>query len=88
MSDSIRVFAMDKLHSVYIMMNRSNAALYTGVTNDLRRRVHEHKEKKVEGFTKKHNITKLVYYEIFHNVKYAISREKQIKGGSRAKKLS
>jgi len=43
---------MDKLHSVYIMMNRSNAALYTGVTNDLGRRVHEHKEKKVEGFTK------------------------------------
>ncbi|WP_201789356.1 GIY-YIG nuclease family protein [Candidatus Brocadia sapporoensis] len=77
---------MDKLHSVYIMMNRSNAVLYTGVTNNLRRRVHEHNEKKVEGFTKKCNITKLVYYEIFRDVKDAISREKQIKGGSRAKK--
>ena len=61
--------------------------LYTGVTNDLRKRVHEHKEKLVDGFTKRYNITKLVYYEIFDDVENAIVREKQIKSGSREKKV-
>ncbi len=69
------------------MTNKNNTVLYTGVTNDLKRRVYVHKEKKVEGFTKKYNVTKLVYYELFRDVKNAIFREKQIKGGSRAKKL-
>ncbi len=78
---------MDKIYSVYIMTNKSNTVLYTGVTNDLKRRVYVHKEKRVEGFTKKYNVTKLVYYELFRDVKNAIFREKQIKGGSRAKKL-
>ncbi len=69
------------------MTNSNNAVLYTGITNDLRKRVFEHKEKLVEGFTKKYNIVKLVYYEIFRDSYSAISREKQIKGGSRQRKL-
>ena len=70
------------------MTNKRNIVLYTGVTNDLKRRVYEHKEKLVEGFTKKYNITKLVYYEVYEDVEEAILREKKIKGGSRAKKLA
>ncbi len=69
------------------MTNKNNTVLYTGITNDLRRRVYEHKEEMVEGFTKKYNIRKLVCYEIFRDVNSAILREKQIKGGSRAKKI-
>ena len=69
------------------MTNKNNTALYTGITNDLKRRGYEHKEKLVGGFTKKYNITKLVYYEIFRDADNASLREKQIKGGSRAKKI-
>ena len=68
------------------MTNKRNTVLYTGVTNDLNRRVYEHKEKLAEGFTKKYNVTKLVYYEVFDSIENAILREKQIKGGSRQKK--
>ena len=78
---------MDKQYYVYIMTNKNNTMLYTGVTNDLKRRVYEHKGKLVEGFTKKYNITKLVYYEVFDSIESAILREKQIKGGSRQKKI-
>jgi len=78
---------MDKQFYVYIMSNKNNTVLYTGVTNDLRRRVYEHREKVFEGFTKKYNITKLVYYEILRDAETAIAREKQIKGGSRQKKV-
>ncbi|TEU12074.1 MAG: GIY-YIG nuclease family protein [Anaerolineales bacterium] len=69
------------------MTNKGDTVLYTGVTNDIKRRVYEHKEKLVEGFTKKYNITKLVYYEVFADIENAILREKQIKGGSREKKI-
>jgi len=69
------------------MTNMRNTVLYTGVTKDLTKRVYEHKEKLVEGFTKKYNIAKLVYYEVFNDPESAIFREKQIKGGSRAKKI-
>lgn len=69
------------------MTNQHNRVLYTGVTSDLKRRVYEHKEKLIDGFTKKYNITKLVYCEIFENVYEAIEREKQIKAGSRQKKI-
>ena len=68
------------------MSNKNNTVLYTGVTRDFLRRVYEHKEKMVEGFTKKYNITKLVYYEILRDAESAIAREKKIKGGSRHKK--
>jgi putative endonuclease len=63
-----------------------NTVVYTGVTNNLKRRVYEHKEKLVDGFTKKYNVNKLVYYEVFENIENAILREKQIKSGSRQKK--
>jgi len=69
------------------MTNKKNTVLYTGVTRDLRRRVCEHKTKVIKGFTKKYNIDKLVYYEVSQNVESAIFREKQIKGGSRSKKI-
>jgi putative endonuclease len=77
---------MGKQYYVYIMTNRTNTVLYTGVTNNLVRRVYEHKEKLVEGFTRKYNVTKLVYYEIAEDVEAAILREKQIKDGSRSDK--
>jgi putative endonuclease len=76
-----------KQYYVYIMTNRSGT-LYTGVTNDLRRRVWQHKQKLVEGFTKRYNITRLVYYEETPDVNAAIAREKQIKGWRREKKVA
>ena len=69
-----------------MMANAHNTVLYTGVTNDLQRRVLEHKEAK-SGFTKKYNVTKLVYFEYGDDVNAAILREKQIKAGSRQKKI-
>ena len=78
---------MKNQYYVYIMTNKNNTVLYTGITNDLKRRAYEHKEKIAEGFTKQYNITKLVYYEVFQDSYHAIQREKQIKGGSREKKI-
>jgi putative endonuclease len=75
-----------KQYYVYILTSNSGT-LYTGVTNDLARRVFEHKNQLVEGFTKKYNIKYLVYYEAADDVEAAIAREKQIKGWLRAKKL-
>ncbi len=68
------------------MANKTNTVLYTGVTNNLKKRVYEHKQKLVEGFTKRYNIVKLVYYEVFGDSASAIQREKQIKDGPRRKK--
>ena len=79
---------MNKRGYIYLLTNNGNVVIYTGVTNNLQRRVFEHKEKLVEGFTKKYNITKLVYYEQFENIISAIEREKQIKGGSRQDKIN
>lgn len=78
---------MGKQYYVYSMTNAWNTVLYTGVANDLKRRVYEHKEKLADGFTKKYNITKLVYYEVFEDIENAILREKQLKAGSRWKKI-
>lgn len=78
---------MRQYSSVYILANYNNRVLYTGVTNNLVRRVWEHKEKLSEGFTKKYEVTKLVYYEFFEDISVAIQREKQIKAGPRKKKL-
>lgn len=75
------------VYYVYIMTNEYNTVLYTGVTSDLKRRVFQHQQKLIEGFTKKYSITKLVYYEITNDIKAAIEREKQIKGGSRQRKI-
>ena len=77
----------DKQYYIYILTNKVNTVLYVGVTNNLQKRVWEHKEKLAAGFTKKYNINKLVYYEVFDNIENAILREKQIKAGSRQKKL-
>jgi len=78
---------MNKEYYVYIMTNKSRT-LYTGVTNNLMRRVYEHKNKLVAGFTSKYNIQFLVYYEAGSDINVAIAREKQIKGWLRAKKLA
>ena len=78
---------MGHQYYVYIMTNKNNRVLYTGITNDLKRGVYEHKEKFVYGFTEKYNVSKLVYYEIFEDPENAILREKQIKAGSRQKKV-
>ena len=78
----------EKQYYIYILTNKRNTVLYTGVTNDLKRRVYEHKTKLVEGFTKRYNVDKLVYYEFSQDIEGAISRGKQIKGGSRAKKIA
>ena len=81
-----RVIAMRQYY-IYIMTN-SSRTLYTCVTDDLIRRVYEHKNKLIEGFTKKYNITRLVYYEITSDIQAAIQREKQIKGWLRKKKIA
>jgi putative endonuclease len=77
---------MSKQYYVYIMTNASHT-LCTGVTNDLQRRVHEHRSGKGSVFTKKHRITRLVYDEAYNDVRDAIAREKQIKGWRRSKKV-
>ncbi|MGB8647805.1 MAG: GIY-YIG nuclease family protein [Anaerolineae bacterium] len=76
-----------KQYYVYIMTNKHSTVLYIGVTNNLQRRVYEHREKLLEGFTKRYNIDKLVYFEVFEDITQAIAREKQLKGGSRQKKI-
>ena len=79
--------AVGKVYCVYIMTNAHNTVLYTGVTNDLARRVYEHKNRIGSIFVKKYNVHKLVYFEQGNDANAAIAREKQIKGGSRQKKL-
>jgi len=72
---------------VYITTTSNNTVLYTGVTNDLKKRIAEHKLKLKASFTKKYHVDKLVFYETFEKIEAAIAREKQIKGGSRQKKI-
>lgn len=78
---------MRKSFYVYCMTNPHHTVIYTGVTNDLRRRVEEHKGKLVPGFTARYNVVKLVYFEELTDAYSAITREKQIKAGSRQKKI-
>jgi putative endonuclease len=78
---------VNEQYYVYIMTNKHNTVLYTGVTNDLRRRAYEHRTGQGGGFTSRYNVTRLVYYEVCEDVRSAIAREKQIKGGSRQKKV-
>jgi putative endonuclease len=77
----------DKQYYVYILTTQANTVLYTGVTNDIVRRVYEHKQHFVPGFTRRYNVDKLVYYEATEDVTSAIAREKQIKHYSRNKKI-
>ena len=78
---------MNKQYCIYMMTNRYDTVLYTGVTNDLAKRAHQHKQGLGGGFTSKYNATKLVYYEVFDDSRTAIEREKQLKAGSRQKKI-
>jgi putative endonuclease len=78
---------MSKIYCVYILTNRHNTVLYTGVTSDLQKRVYQHREKMVPGFTSRYNVGKLVFYEVTDDVHAAIAREKQIKAGSRQDKI-
>ena len=78
---------MEKKGFVYILFSEKNGTLYTGVTSNLVKRVYEHKQKLVDGFTKKYNVDKLGYFEIYESIEQAIEREKQIKAGSRKKKI-
>jgi len=77
-----------KQYYVYMMTNYTNSVIYTGVTQNIIRRTYEHKNKIIKGFTSKYNINKLVYFEIFTEIQYAINREKQIKAGSRKNKIN
>ncbi len=79
--------SMRKEYFVYILTNKYNSVLYTGVTNNLQRRLYEHTQKLVPGFTAKYNVHKLVWYEIFSSPQEAIAAEKKIKGWKRDKKI-
>ena len=78
----------EKKGYIYILTNKNNNVLYTGVTSDLIKRIYEHKNGFVEGFTKKYHVHKLIYYEVFEDVGSAIAREKQIKSWLRRKKIA
>lgn len=75
------------MNYIYILTNSTNTVLYIGVTNDLKRRIYEHKNELIDGFTKKYHIHKLIYYEAYSSIKTAIAREKQLKCWMRAKKI-
>ena len=85
--EAVAISFSKKQYYIYIMTNKINTVLYTGITSNLKKRIWEHKEKTIKGFTKKYNIDKLVYWEIFNDPENAILREKQIKAGSRSKKI-
>ena len=78
---------MKRQPAIYLLTNKPNGTLYTGVTSDLLKRIWQHKNKVTKGFTAKYNLTSLVYYELFEDMYQAISREKQIKAGSRQSKI-
>ena len=77
-----------KYSYVYILFNKRNGTLYVGVTADLVKRIYEHKEKLVDGFTKKYCVDKLGYYEVYEDITDAIAREKQLKAGTRKRKIN
>lgn len=76
------------MYYVYILTNKTNAVIYIGVTNDLSRRLYEHKNEQIDGFTKKYHIHKLVYFEEYSEINAAIAREKQLKRWVRVKKIN
>ena len=78
---------MQKQYCVYIITNQNNGTLYIGVSGDLKRRIYEHKHKLIEGFSKRYDLEMLVYYEVFEDIRGAITREKYLKGKKRAFKL-
>ena len=78
---------MKKEGYIYILFNRKNGTLYVGATRDLIKRIYQHKNKLIEWFSKKYGVDKLGYYEVYSDIENAIAREKQIKAGSRKKKI-
>lgn len=78
---------MERQYYVYLLTNYTNSVIYTGVTNELLRRVQQHRDKTNKGFTSRYNVWKLVYFEVAGDVNVAIEREKQIKAGSRRRKV-
>jgi len=78
----------ERIPCVYILASKRNGTLYTGVTSNLQKRLQEHQSETSDGFTKKYHVHTLVYFEVHETMEDAISREKQIKGGSRKKKLA
>jgi len=78
---------MSRQYWVYILTNKRNTVLYTGITSNLSRRIEEHKSKKIKGFTQRYNVDRLVYAECFEEINYALMAEKKIKAGSRQKKI-
>ena len=78
---------MKKEGYTYILFNRKNGTLYVGAKSDLIKRIYQHKNKLIEGFSKKYGVDKLGYYEVYSDIESAIAREKQIKAGSRKKKI-
>jgi putative endonuclease len=78
----------NKQYYVYLLTNQNNTVIYTGVTSNITKRIWEHKNKLVKGFTQRYNIGKLVYYEIYDDSENTIAREKQIKAGSRKSKIN
>ncbi len=85
--EAISISVMTKLSFLYILTNKSNRVLYTGVTSDLIKRVHQHKNGLGGIFTSKYKVNKLVYYQVFESIIEAITEEKRIKGGSRQQKI-
>ena len=83
----IKLEFMQKSYYVYIATNNTKTVLYTGVTNNLIRRASEHREGKIEGFTKKYKVNKIIFYQEFNNIQEALSAEKRIKGWRREKKI-
>jgi putative endonuclease len=77
---------MEHLYFIYFLTNKKKTVLYIGVTNSLARRVEQHQTKQVPGFTSKYNLTHLIFYESFSDIRDAIAREKQLKGWRREKK--
>ena len=77
-----------KQYFVYILTNKNNAVLYIGVTNNIERRIQEHKDKKIKGFTKRYNVSKLVYFEETEDIQTALEREKQLKRWHRQWKIN
>ena len=79
---------LDKTYYIYIITNKPHGVLYIGVTNNLLNRINQHRQKILDGFSKKYNLTRLVYYEIFDDIEVAISREKQLKKWKRQWKIN
>ncbi|MDH3871120.1 MAG: GIY-YIG nuclease family protein [Gammaproteobacteria bacterium] len=78
---------MNRQPALYLITNRPNGTLYTGVTSDLRKRIWQHRHKRIKGFSAKYNLTMFVYFELYEDMYQAITREKQIKAGSRQAKI-